>query len=41
MNSINVVHGSKKKKTETSTFKLNMRENRILPSTGDGATLRH
>ena len=41
MNSINIVHGSKKKKMETCTFKQNIRENIILLSTGGGATCRH
>ena len=40
MNSINIVHVSKKK-METCTFKLNIRENRILLSTGGGDTCRH
>ena len=40
MKSINIVHGSKKK-METCTLKLNIRENRILLSTGGGATCRH
>ena len=40
MKSINIVHGSKKK-IETCTLKLNIRENRILLSTGGGATCRH
>ena len=30
-----------KKKMETCTLKLNIRENRILLSTGGGATCRH
>ena len=30
-----------KKKVETCTFKLNIRENRILLLTGGGATCRH
>ena len=41
MKSINIVHGNKKKKMETCTLKLNIRENRILLSTGGGATCRH
>ena len=40
MNSINIVHGSKKN-METWTFKLNIRETRILLLTGGGATCRH
>ena len=36
VNSINIVHGSKKKKMETCTFKLNIRENKILLSTSGG-----
>ena len=40
MKSINIVHGSKKK-IETCTLTLNIRENRILLSTGGGATCRH
>ena len=41
MRSINIVHGSKKKNMETCTLKLNIRENRILLSTGGGATCHH
>ena len=36
VNSINIVHGSKKK-METCAFKLNIRENKILLSTSGGA----
>ena len=40
MNSINIVHGSKKK-METCTFTQNIRENKILLSIGGGATCCH
>ena len=40
MNSINIVY-DRQKKIETCTFKLNIRENRILLSTGVGATCRY
>ena len=39
MKSINIVHGSKKK-IDTCTLKLNIREKRILLSTGGGAACR-
>ena len=39
MKSINIVHGSKKKKGNMHT--LNIKENRILLSTGGGVTCRH
>ena len=44
MKSINIVHGKFSKKNiymETCTLKLNIRENKILLSTGGGATCRH
>ena len=40
VNSINIVHGSKKGKMETCTFNLNIRENKILLSTSGGAICR-
>ena len=40
MKSINIVHGSKKK-METCTLQLNIRENRIFLSTVGGSTCRH
>ena len=41
MNSINIIVQGSKKKMETCTFKLNIRENRFLLSTDGGATCRH
>ena len=41
VNSINIVHGCKTKKMGTCTFKLNIRENKILLSTSGGAHWRH
>ena len=41
MKSINIVHGSKKKMKTCTLLNLNIKENRILLSTGFGATCHH